>query len=66
MMKGMDGNDFYEEDEPLEEVLEAFERGEKQLAEPPAPGFDAHPSSGDRPTVGETGTVQGGKVVGVC
>ncbi|WP_239647524.1 hypothetical protein [Nocardiopsis baichengensis] len=62
----MDGNDFYEEDEPLEEVLDAFERGEKHVTEPPALGFNAHLSLCNRPTVGETGTVQGSNVVEVC
>ncbi len=65
-MKGMDRNDFYEEDEPAGEVLKAFERGEKRLTEPPALGFNAHLHLRDRPTVGETGTVQGGNVAEVC
>jgi len=29
------GDDFYEEDEPVEDVLAAFERGEKHLTGPP-------------------------------
>ena len=66
MMKGMDRNDFYEDDEPVEEVLKAFERGQKHVTEPPALGFNLHLSLRGKPTVGETGAVQGGNVVEVC
>ena len=31
-------NDFYEDDEPVEDVLAAFEAGEQQLTEPPPRG----------------------------
>lgn len=31
-------DDFYEDDEPVEDVLAAFEGGQKQLTEPPPRG----------------------------
>ena len=31
----VDDNDFYEEDEPIENILDAFERGEKGVTVPP-------------------------------
>ena len=32
----MDPNDFYEDDEPVEDVIAAFERGRKVLTAPPS------------------------------
>jgi hypothetical protein len=39
-MTSMDSDDFYEDDEPLEEIVAAFERGEKGLTAPPPRGFN--------------------------
>lgn len=36
----MRDDDFYEDDEPVGDVLAAFEAGEKVVTEPPRWGFD--------------------------
>ncbi len=41
---GMGSSDFYETDEPLEQVLEAFEQGEKRLTAMPPAGQTGRPS----------------------
>jgi hypothetical protein len=40
MMTGMDNvaNDFYEDDEPIEKITAAFERGVKGVTAPPSRG----------------------------
>ena len=47
MMGSMGPTDFYEEDEPVESIVEAFERGEKHETEPPSAGRTVllHPES---------------------
>jgi hypothetical protein len=41
-MPAMDANDFYEDDEPVEKIVEVFERGEKFLTTPPSLGRTQH------------------------
>lgn len=35
---GVEDDDFFEEDEPIEDIIAAWDAGEKQLTEPPAGG----------------------------
>lgn len=44
-MTGGDDMDFYEDDEPVEEVVAAFERGEKIVTAPPIPGVSIQVST---------------------
>jgi hypothetical protein len=39
-MRSMDSDDFYEDDEPVEEIMAAFERGEKGVTAPPSHGVN--------------------------
>ncbi|MEV7970698.1 hypothetical protein AB0O34_32620 [Sphaerisporangium sp. NPDC088356] len=41
-MATMNADDFYEDDEPIEQVLAAFERGDKRLTRRPNRGFNEH------------------------
>lgn len=41
-MRYMSANDFYEDDEPVEQILAAFERGEKRQTKRPNRGFNEH------------------------
>ncbi|MDP9443278.1 MAG: hypothetical protein M3P83_02575 [Actinomycetota bacterium] len=33
-------DDFYEDDEPIEDIVDAFRRGEKGVTAPPAAGYN--------------------------
>ncbi|GAA1754447.1 hypothetical protein GCM10009681_27030 [Luedemannella helvata] len=56
-MNGVDGDDFFEDDEPLIKVQEAFERGEKRVTIPPAIN-NGHTQYFVRPLVGLAPRVQ--------
>lgn len=64
-MTYMSANDFYEEDEPVQDILQAFERGEKRVTRRPDRGFNEHLTIVGTPTVGETRT-SGSVLVNVC
>ncbi|GLZ55668.1 hypothetical protein [Actinomycetospora sp. NBRC 106378] len=55
-------NDFYEDDEPVEDVLAAFEAGEKQLTEPPSRGRTLFVDVARNAQV-ETGNTSSGELV---
>lgn len=64
-MASMSANDFYEDDEPVEDIVAAFERGEKRITQRPNRGFNEHISMPGTSSVGETST-SGGVLVNVC
>jgi hypothetical protein len=39
-MRSMDADDFYEDDEPVEKIMAAFERGEKGVTASPSRGIN--------------------------
>ncbi|MFI6508468.1 hypothetical protein ACIBCT_12755 [Streptosporangium sp. NPDC050855] len=55
-MANMDANEFYEDDEPVEKIVAAFERGEKRVTKHPSRGFNAHITLAGVPSFGETST----------
>lgn len=48
------GNDFYEEDEPIEHVIAAFERGRKVLTHQPSRGRTVYLDSDGNEVAGTT------------
>ncbi|MFB9882970.1 hypothetical protein ACFFMN_34065 [Planobispora siamensis] len=61
----MNANDFYEDDEPVEKIVAAFERGEKRLTKQPTRGFNEHLNLAGTTSVGETSPA-GYTVTHVC